>query len=396
MVGLPARGKTYLARKMTRYLTWHGHRAEVFNVGNYRRERLGADQPAAFFDPSNPEGRAAREKVAEAALDDVIAWIGAGGDVAVYDATNSTRDRRDRVRRRLQEAGIEPILVESLTTDPAIVEANIRETKLSSPDYKDRGGNEAIADFRARIAFYEAAYEEVSDAEGSYVKVIDVGRKIIAHRISGYLASEIVSYLSNLHVRQRPIYLTRHGESEFNPQGRIGGDPDLTSRGMQYVARLSAFLGNELAEVGEPPQVWCSTLKRAMTTAGALPWQAVSLRSLDEIDAGTCDGWTYAEVEARLPDDATMRSADKLRYRYPRGESYQDVILRVQPVVVEIERQRAPVVIVAHNAVIRVLYGYFAGFMPEKVPRIEIPLHTVIRLVPKTYGAEETRFPLGP
>ena len=68
----------------------------------------------------------------------------------------------------------------------------------------------------------------------------------------------------------------------------------------------------------------------------------------------------------------------------------------LQPLVVEIERQRAPVVIVAHNAVIRVLYGYYAGFMPDQVPRIEIPLHTVIRLTPKTYGAEETRFPLGP
>jgi len=72
------------------------------------------------------------------------------------------------------------------------------------------------------------------------------------------------------------------------------------------------------------------------------------------------------------------------------------VIQRVQPVVVEIERQRAPVVVVAHNAVIRVLYGYFTGRLPEEVPRLEIPLHTVIRLVPKAYGADEQRFELGP
>jgi broad specificity phosphatase PhoE/predicted kinase len=396
MVGLPARGKTYLARKLTRYLTWHGYRAEVFNVGNYRRARLGADQPATFFDPSNPEGRAAREGLAEAALDDLLAWVRAGGQVAIYDATNSTRARRATVRRRLAEEGLVPIFVESATTDAALVEANVRETKLSSPDYRDKDPDSAMADFRARIAHYERAYEPVDDPDGSYVKIIDIGRKIIAHRISGYLPAQLVSYLSNLHVTPRPIYLTRHGESEYNLDGRVGGDPELTDRGMGYVRHLSQFLQRALAEAGEPPQVWCSTLRRAMITAGALPWNPVSLRSLDEIDAGACDGWTYDEIAARLPEDARARASDKLRYRYPRGESYLDVIQRVQPVVVEIERQRAPVVVVAHNAVIRVLYGYFTGRLPEEVPRLEIPLHTVIRLVPKAYGADEQRFELGP
>ena len=41
MVGLPARGKTHIARRAARYLTWLGYRTRVFNVGNYRRERLG-------------------------------------------------------------------------------------------------------------------------------------------------------------------------------------------------------------------------------------------------------------------------------------------------------------------------------------------------------------------
>ena len=41
MVGLPARGKTYIARKVQRYLSFfHGAPVEIFNVGEYRR-RLG-------------------------------------------------------------------------------------------------------------------------------------------------------------------------------------------------------------------------------------------------------------------------------------------------------------------------------------------------------------------
>ncbi len=41
------------------------------------------------------------------------------------------------------------------------------------------------------------------------------------------------------------------------------------------------------------------------------------------------------------------------------GESYKDVIERVERVIFELERTEAPVVVIAHQAVIRCLYGYF-------------------------------------
>lgn len=41
MVGLPARGKTYIANKLQRYLSFfHGAPTMVFNVGNYRRDMV--------------------------------------------------------------------------------------------------------------------------------------------------------------------------------------------------------------------------------------------------------------------------------------------------------------------------------------------------------------------
>ena len=99
MVGLPARGKTYIARRVARYLGWLGYATRVFNVGNYRRERVGAQQAHSFFDPANPEGREQRREVALAALEDLVSWLTkpldqGGGDVAIYDATNSSRERR--------------------------------------------------------------------------------------------------------------------------------------------------------------------------------------------------------------------------------------------------------------------------------------------------------------
>ena len=100
MVGLPARGKTYVARKIARYLTWLGRRTRLFNAGDYRRRMLGAQHTHEFFTPDNAEGKAARLAVAQAALDDLFNWLGAEGEVAIYDATNTTRARRDLIRQR--------------------------------------------------------------------------------------------------------------------------------------------------------------------------------------------------------------------------------------------------------------------------------------------------------
>lgn len=41
MVGLPARGKSYITKKITRYLSWQQHNTRIFNVGNRRRVAAG-------------------------------------------------------------------------------------------------------------------------------------------------------------------------------------------------------------------------------------------------------------------------------------------------------------------------------------------------------------------
>ena len=136
MTGLPARGKSYIARRIERYLSWLGYRTRVFNVGQYRRERVGAQVPHSFFDPDNPRGEEARRSVAMAALEDMRAWLTDDGQVAIYDATNTTRARRTMVRARCEEAGFQVLFIEMRCDDADVIEANIRSTKLSSPDYE--------------------------------------------------------------------------------------------------------------------------------------------------------------------------------------------------------------------------------------------------------------------
>ncbi|EDO26235.1 predicted protein [Nematostella vectensis] len=62
MVGLPARGKSFISRKLARYLNWIGVSTKVFSLGDYRRRMLeGSQFDHSFFDPNNPNGMNIRE-----------------------------------------------------------------------------------------------------------------------------------------------------------------------------------------------------------------------------------------------------------------------------------------------------------------------------------------------
>jgi broad specificity phosphatase PhoE len=395
MVGLPARGKSYTGRKIERYLSWLGYATRVFNVGEYRRARVGAHMQHEFFDPDNVEGSEARRAIAMEALDDLVEWLSAEGEVAIYDATNSTSERRAEVRTRCESAGCTVLFIEIVCDDPAIIEANIRTTKLDSPDYANVDAEEAVRDFRARIEHYERAYEPLSDSEGAYVRVLNAGKQLHTHAVAGYLAARVVFFLMNLHLSDRQIWITRHGESAYNALGLLGGDPELTPRGKQYAKELAGHI-DAAFPASDAVSVWTSSLRRAVETGRIVGRKLRSFRALDEINAGICDGMTYELIKERMPDEYAARKADKLRYRYPRGESYQDVITRLDPVIIELERTRRPVLVIAHNAVARALYAYLHGIPPEACPHLDIPLHTVIRMSPHAYGIREDRVELDP
>lgn len=393
MVGLPARGKSYTARRIERYLSWLGYKTRVFNVGQYRRARVGAQVPHGFFDPHNPEGAQARRLVAIEALDDMVDWLGGNGHVGIYDATNSNVERRALVRARCEQAGLQVLFVEMQCDDPAIVENNIRATKLSSPDYENVDESAAVEDFRRRIEHYIQAYQPVTEAEGAYLRVSGAGRNITVSQVDGYLPGRLVFFLMNLHLVDRPIMLTRHGESMYNVVDRIGGDSELSPDGQRYARALARFVDERFPDSSELT-IWTSSLRRALQTAAIVGRRSMPWRALDEINAGICDGMTYEQIKAEMPNEFSARSRDKFRYRYPRGESYEDVIARLDTVIIELERTRRPVLVVAHQAVLRAIYAYFHNIPPEQCTRLQIPLHTVIHLQPHAYGCQEERIPL--
>jgi len=98
------------------------------------------------------------------------------------------------------------------------------------------------------------------------------------------------------------------------------------------------------------------------------------------------------EVEKKYPDEWKARATDKLKYRFPMGESYIDLVHRIEPIIFAIEKCTEPVIVVSHTAVLRCIYGYFMKRPLKEIPHIEIPLETVIKLNPDAYYNREERF----
>uniref|UniRef100_A0A668UNF4 6-phosphofructo-2-kinase domain-containing protein n=1 Tax=Oreochromis aureus TaxID=47969 RepID=A0A668UNF4_OREAU len=372
-VGLPARGKTYISKKLTRYLNWIGVPTREFNVGQYRREFVKIYKSFEFFRPDNEEGLKIRRQCASAALNDVREYLTEdGGQVAVFDATNTTRERRETILEFADEcSGFVGGHTDSVFCLPSGVLCGVSVAHSSA----------------VRIKCYENSYEtldEVLDRDLSYIKIMDVGQRYLVNRVLDHIQSRIVYYLMNIHITPRSIYLCRHGESELNVKGRIGGDSGLTIRGKEFAKKLSHFIQEQnISDL----KVWTSQMKRTIQTAEALNVPYEQWKVLNEIDAGVCEELMYEEIQKNYPLEFALRDQDKYRYRYPKGESYEDLVQRLEPVIMELERQEN-VLVICHQAVMRCLLAYFLDKTAEELPYLKCPLHTVLKLTPVAYGCK--------
>ncbi|KAK9330397.1 6-phosphofructo-2-kinase-domain-containing protein [Lipomyces starkeyi] len=458
MVGLPARGKSYITKKLARYMNWLQHETKIFNVGNTRRQskhhvgpashplpdspvleasmgpkspplvELDTSHPANFFAPDNPQTAALRESWALQTLDELLDWVLHGnGSIGILDATNSTVKRRRMVLNRVKDRSngeLKVLFLESVCDDKDLLEQNIR-LKLSGPDYKGQDPDIALADFRMRVKNYEKTYETIGDEEENtegfqYVKMINVGRKVVAYNTQGFLAGQAVFFLLNFNLAERQIWITRHGESEDNILGKLGGDASLSSKGVKYARALARFMDYQRTEFrmrqlerfslqstvskissqpttpkGEPVEphfcVWTSMLKRSIETAKWFDedtYDIKQMRMLNELGSGICDGMTYEEIRQKFPKEYEARVHDKIGYRYPGvgGESYLDVINRLRPVIVEVERMQDHVLLIGHRVVARVLLAYFMNLGRQAIGDLDVPLNTLWVLEPKPYG----------
>lgn len=50
MVGLPGRGKSFIARSIVRHLDWIGLKSRIFDVKDRRRQEVAVYEPAEYFE----------------------------------------------------------------------------------------------------------------------------------------------------------------------------------------------------------------------------------------------------------------------------------------------------------------------------------------------------------
>lgn len=407
MVGLPARGKSYIVKMLVRYLEWSGFPTKIFNVGDMRRKRGLAGASAAFFKNGDEAARKQREELAMACQEEMYDWLGEqpSSCVAIFDATNTTRLRREKLSQRCREApnGVTLIFVESICDDPVILQRNYR-MKLQNADYRGRDPEEALQDFLERVTEYEKRYETLADDEDSgmvsYIKIIDVGEKVVTRKCSGYLSSQISFFLGNIHITPRKIWLALHGETLEEEQIGVRGftaGGGLTGYGRRFSYELSKFVRREHAHLDESALILTGNAQSHRETVAPLLKEdksitVLSTTLLNELCGGDFDGISVEELEARYPGVWKARNTDKLRFRYPGagGESYIDVIARLRPILIELERQRRSVLIVSHLAVQRCLYAYFVGTPADQIPYIKLPHGAVIEINPAPHGAIAT------
>jgi len=175
---------------------------------------------------------------------------------------------------------------------------------------------------------------------------------------------------------KKTIYFTRHGQSEYNKTGQLGGDSPLSNNGIEY----SRFLYNYFKlNKNENINVITSGMLRTNMTAELFKNKKVNNRFM-EINAGIFEHYTYDEIKEENLKEFNNRKKDKYNYRYPNGESYKDLENRVIPEFRKLLESNESFLLIAHNAVLRVIFGYLYSMKESSIPFLEIPLHTIFKI----------------
>jgi broad specificity phosphatase PhoE len=165
------------------------------------------------------------------------------------------------------------------------------------------------------------------------------------------------------------LILVRHGETDWNRDGRWQGHADapLNDRGREQGRALASELAGE-----DIAAVYSSDLARARETAEIMAARLggpVSVdRRLREVDVGGWSGLTMDEIEARFPEEITRWRAEDPHHTFDGGESYSAMGERVVAALEEIAANHpdGQVLVVLHGGPIRAVLAHSAGISYEE------------------------------
>ena len=177
------------------------------------------------------------------------------------------------------------------------------------------------------------------------------------------------------------IYYLRHGETDWNVEGRLQGQRDvpLNARGQEQAAHCGEVLRDLFARRGIDAKALdyiSSPLGRARQTMElaraplGLPHDGYSIEPrLTEISFGSWEGFTIAQLRNRDPQRIAQREHDKWHFVAPGGESYKAVSERMR---VWYDGLARDTVVTAHGGTARALMASLGIAKPAAAPLIDI------------------------
>jgi broad specificity phosphatase PhoE len=174
-----------------------------------------------------------------------------------------------------------------------------------------------------------------------------------------------------------PLCVVRHGETDWNAEGRLQGQQDirLNGRGRDQASSVGRLLKRDYPGVitfdfVSSPLVRAQDTMRLLRGELGLDPEAYRLdERLKELTFGSWEGFTWSEMQARDAVGCTAREADKWGYRPPGGESYAMLSERIAGWLADL---KAPTLAVTHGGVARVLLGLLAGVAQKDLPLRDI------------------------
>jgi probable phosphoglycerate mutase len=173
------------------------------------------------------------------------------------------------------------------------------------------------------------------------------------------------------------LILVRHGETDWNREGRLQGGQDipLNTLGREQAAEAAGRL--KALEPGFAGLDYiCSPMQRARETMdilrrelGMQPGEYRIDDRLKELTFGSWEGFTWRDIRKAEREQAGLRERDKWGFVPPGGESYRMLAERVRPVLEELTRET---VIVSHGGVARAVLALVGAVSPKKASMVEI------------------------
>lgn len=182
-------------------------------------------------------------------------------------------------------------------------------------------------------------------------------------------------------------YFLRHGQTDWNAEARLQGQSDtaLNALGRRQAQQNGRRLAELIAAPGGFDFVASPMLRTRHTmelARAAMGLDAGAYRidaRLMELNFGDWQGFTFAELESRVPGAGRARDLDKWDFRPPGegAESYQMLLERVRPFF---EALSGPTVCVTHGGVIRTLFRLVEGVPKAEAASLDVPQDRVLQL----------------